>query len=69
VKRKISLQLTAFFTSATILASAAAVNSLSAKEVGHIAPSSSFASSLAPQCRRGNRSAGLRRNAFEEFPP
>jgi hypothetical protein len=33
-------QLTAFSTSATILAWSAAVNSLSAKAVGHIAPSS-----------------------------
>ena len=36
-------QLTAFFTSAAILASSAAVNSFSAKEVGHMAPSSRFA--------------------------
>jgi hypothetical protein len=41
-------QLTAFFTSAAILASAVAVNSLNAKEVGHVAPSSRFASSLKP---------------------
>ena len=41
-------QLTAFFTSAAILASSAAVNSFSANEVGHIAPSSRFASSLKP---------------------
>jgi len=33
-----SLQLTAFFTSALIVASAAAVSSLSAKAVGHMAP-------------------------------
>src|SRR5215207_4354936 len=39
-------QPTAFFTSAPILASSAAVNSLSAKEVGHMAPSSRFALSL-----------------------
>src|SRR5881398_3442899 len=45
---RISPQLTAFFTSAPILASSAAVNSLSAKEVGHMAPSSRFASSLKP---------------------
>src|SRR3989304_446575 len=44
----ISPQLTAFFTSAPILASSAAVNSFSAKEVGHMAPSSRFASSLKP---------------------
>src|SRR6266851_5168495 len=43
-----SPQLTAFFTSAPILASAAAVNSVRAKVVGHIAPSSSFALSLKP---------------------
>ena len=45
---EISPQLTAFFTSALILASAVAVNSFSAKEVGHRAPSSRFASSLKP---------------------
>jgi hypothetical protein len=41
-------QLTAFFTSALILASSVAVNCLSAKDVGHMAPSSSFAVSLKP---------------------
>src|SRR5882724_6603085 len=41
-------QLTAFFTSAPIRASAAAVNSFSAKAVGHMAPSSRFALSLKP---------------------
>jgi hypothetical protein len=41
-------QLTAFFTSATILSSAVAVNSFSAKAVGHMAPSSRFAVSLKP---------------------
>src|SRR6516165_8844218 len=41
-------QLTAFFTSAPILASSAAVNSVSAKAVGHRAPSSRFAWSLKP---------------------
>jgi hypothetical protein len=41
-------QLTAFFTSAAILASSAAVNFISAKEVGHMAPSSRFATSLKP---------------------
>src|SRR5918998_66731 len=41
-------QLTAFFTSAAILASSAAVNSVSAKEVGHMVPSSRFASALKP---------------------
>src|SRR5438105_2230538 len=43
-----SPQLTAFFTSAPILASSAVVNSFSAKEVGHMAPSSRFALSLKP---------------------
>src|SRR5262249_15489624 len=41
-------QLTAFFTSATILASSAAVNAFSAKVTGHMAPSSRFAASLKP---------------------
>src|SRR5437764_718518 len=41
-------QLTAFFTSAPILASPAAVSSFSAKAVGHRAPSSRFAASLKP---------------------
>src|SRR4029077_11078539 len=45
----LSPQLTAFFTSAPILASSAAVNSFSAKAVGHMAPSSRFAS-----CRKPN---------------
>src|SRR5438094_2707227 len=44
-----SPQLTAFFTSATILASSVAVNSLSAKATGHRAPSSRFAVSLKPK--------------------
>src|SRR5437867_10191715 len=44
----ISPQLTAFFTSALIFASAAAVNSLSAKATGHRPPSSRFAASLKP---------------------
>src|SRR4030067_698908 len=39
----ISPQLTAFFTSAVILASSAAVNSFRAKAVDHMAPSSRFA--------------------------
>src|SRR5215472_4338867 len=43
-----SPQLTAFFTSATILASLAAVNFVRAKAVGHIVPSSRCASSLKP---------------------
>src|SRR3989337_4349452 len=42
----ISPQLTAFFTSALILASSVAVNSFSAKAVDHMAPSSRFAVSL-----------------------
>src|SRR5215467_6223025 len=41
-------QLTAFFTSAPILVSSAAVNSFSAKAVGHMWPSSRFALSLKP---------------------
>src|SRR5665213_225630 len=45
---KLSPQLTAFFTSARILASAAAVNFMSAYEFGHMAPSSSFALSVKP---------------------
>jgi len=45
---ELSPQLTAFFTSALILASSVAVNSFSAKAVGHRAPSSRFAVSLKP---------------------
>src|SRR6266511_3768106 len=41
-------QLTAFFTSAPILAASAVVNSFRAKDVGHMAPSSRFALSLKP---------------------
>src|SRR6266550_5297529 len=41
-------QLTAFFTSASILASSAVVNLVSAKATGHIAPSSRCATSLNP---------------------
>src|SRR3990170_1757971 len=41
-------QLIAFFTSAPIFVSSAAVNSFSAYEVGHMAPSSRLASSLKP---------------------
>src|SRR6266540_6189887 len=40
--------LAAFFTSAAILASSAAVNPFSAKPVGHMEPSSRFALSLKP---------------------
>src|SRR5262249_8236467 len=41
-------QLTACFTSAAILASSAAVSSVSAKAIGHMAPSSRCAVSLKP---------------------
>src|SRR5512139_302832 len=41
-------QLTAFFRSAPILASSAAVSSFSANEVGHMAPSSRLAASVKP---------------------
>jgi hypothetical protein len=44
----LSPQLTAFFTSALILASSAVVNSFRAKAVGHMAPSSRFASCMKP---------------------
>ncbi len=56
-------QLTAFFTSATILASSAAVNFVSAKDVGHMVPSSRFASSLKPNVayRDLNLSAGVKK--------
>jgi hypothetical protein len=47
-KGLLSPQLTAFFTSAAIFASSAAVSSFSAKEVGHMLPSSRFAESLKP---------------------
>jgi hypothetical protein len=43
---RLSPQLTAFFTSALILASSMGGNSCSAKEVGHIFPSSRFAAGL-----------------------
>jgi hypothetical protein len=45
---ELSPQLTAFFTSAPTLASSAAVNSFSAKAIGHMTPSSRFATSLKP---------------------
>lgn len=48
LSRAIKPQLTAFFTSATIFASSAAVSSFSAKVTGHITPSSRFAISLKP---------------------
>ena len=51
----LSPQLTAFLTSAQILASSAAVNSVSAKAVGHMAPSSSLASSVKPNVRQEKR--------------
>jgi hypothetical protein len=41
-------RLTALFTSAPILASSATTSSLSAKQIGQIAPSSRFAESLKP---------------------
>jgi hypothetical protein len=41
-------QLTAFFTSAPIVASSVAVSSFSAKAVGHMLPSSRFAAALKP---------------------
>src|SRR5467141_4936934 len=44
----LSPQLTAFFTSAAILASSAAVNPFNAKAAGHMLPSSRFALSLKP---------------------
>src|SRR5687768_17406282 len=47
-RRKRIPQLTAFFTSAPILASSVAVSVFSANEVGHMAPSSRFATSLNP---------------------
>src|SRR5438105_617324 len=43
-----ALQLTAFFTSAPIFASAAAFSSFSANATGHAPPSSRFAASLKP---------------------
>src|SRR5215216_735230 len=43
-----SPQLTALFTSAAILFSSAAVNSVRAHEVGHMVPSSRFAASWKP---------------------
>src|SRR5215218_4692830 len=46
--QELGSELTALFTSAPILASSVAVNSFSAKEVGHMAPSPRFASSLKP---------------------
>src|SRR2546428_11073648 len=45
---KLSSQLTAFFTSAPIFASAAGVSSFSAKAIGHSSPSSRVAESLNP---------------------
>jgi hypothetical protein len=46
---ELSPQLTAFFTSAPILVSSAAVNSFSAKAVGHMAPSSRLAGCMKPK--------------------
>src|SRR5258708_3703344 len=48
MRGELSPQRTAFFTSAPILASSAAVNSFSAKAIGHRTPSSRFASWLKP---------------------
>ena len=48
VAAELSPQLTAFFTSAAIRASSAAVNSVSAKAVGHMVPSSRFAATSKP---------------------
>src|SRR5512132_180256 len=45
---ELGLQLTAFFTSAAIFFSSPAVSFVSAKEVGHMAPSSRFAASWKP---------------------
>src|SRR6202171_2539993 len=45
---KLGPQLAAFFTSAPILASSAAVNAVSAKATGHMVPSSRGAASLKP---------------------
>jgi hypothetical protein len=62
-------QLTAFFTSAPILASSAAVNSVNAKEVGHMVPSSRFASALKPNVayRSLNFDAGVKKQ--RTLPP
>src|SRR3989304_7394253 len=48
LRGELSPQLTAFFTSALILASSVAVSSFSAKATGPTAPSSRFAVSLKP---------------------
>ena len=53
----LSPQLTAFFTSAPILAPSATFNSVSAKATGHMAPSSRFASCWKPNAVR-SRVAG-----------
>ena len=62
-------QLTAFFTSAPIFASSAAVSFISAQEVGHMLPSSSFASSLKPKVayRALNLSAGWKKQMILPF--
>ena len=46
---RLSPQLTACFTSAAILASSAAVNSVSANATGHMAPSSRLAATSKPK--------------------
>ncbi len=48
VRNELDPQLTAFLTSVAILASSEGVSSFNAKPVGHIRPSSRFASSLKP---------------------
>jgi len=48
IETAFSSQATAFFTSAPILASSAAVNLISAKVTGHTVPSSRVALSLKP---------------------
>jgi DNA-binding NtrC family response regulator len=55
-------QLTAFLTSAPILASSSAVSSVSAKAVGHMLPSSRFAVALNPNVayRSLNFEAGVK---------
>jgi hypothetical protein len=58
----LSPQLTACFTSAAILASSAAVSSVSAKAVGHMVPWSRLASALKPNVayRSLNFDAGVK---------
>src|ERR1700730_2876016 len=67
---KLSPQLTAFLTSAPILASSAAVNSVSAKATGHMAPSSRFLvrESLGRLADRSGALGGLLRGLRSRFP-